>query len=164
MAIGVPMSTGGSQVWFHGVWYWQLPLYLGAGFYRALCWYERSVRSMPGEHRFSYKAVRLLLNRKLLSGALVTVLAYAGSFTASYLIAPLLTEVTGISGTTIGLFMLIYGITAAAGNILGGKLTDSMGIDRANIVIISGIVVVVLGIWLLSSSPVSMGVLFCWVC
>lgn len=34
-----------------------------------------------------------------------------------------------------------------------------MGIDRANIVIISGIVVVVLGIWLLSSSPVSMGVL-----
>ena len=55
--------------------------------------------------------------------------------------------------------MLVYGITAAVGNILGGKLTDSMGVNRANILIISGIVVVVLGMWLLSSSPVSMGIL-----
>jgi len=160
MAIGVPLST-----WLAGVVSWRLVLgaiaVFGAlGFIGLFAGMKDPVRSMPGEHIGSAaKNIGLLLNRKLLSGALVTVLAYAGSFTAFTFIAPLLTEVTGISGTTIGLFMLIYGITAAAGNILGGKLTDSMGIDRANIVIISGIVVVVLGIWLLSSSPVSMGVL-----
>ncbi|WP_332120443.1 MFS transporter, partial [Escherichia coli] len=95
----------------------------------------------------------------LLAGALVTVLAYAGSFTAYTFIAPILTQVTGVTGATVSLFMLVYGITAAVGNILGGKLTDSMGVNRANILIISGIVVVVLGMWLLSSSPVSMGIL-----
>ncbi|GJH76006.1 hypothetical protein ECZC06_56000 [Escherichia coli] len=95
----------------------------------------------------------------LLAGALVTVLAYAGSFTDYTFIAPILTQVTGVTGATVSLFMLVYGITAAVGNILGGKLTDSMGVNRANILIISGIVVVVLGMWLLSSSPVSMGIL-----
>lgn len=118
------------------------------------------VRSVPGEHSDSaMQNIGMLFNRKLLAGALVTVLAYAGSFTAYTFIAPILTQVTGVTGATVSLFMLVYGITAAVGNILGGKLTDSMGVNRANILIISGIVVVVLGMWLLSSSPVSMGIL-----
>ncbi|MGU3848025.1 MFS transporter [Escherichia coli] len=160
MAIGVPLST-----WFGGVVSWR-PV-LGAiaafgafGFLGLLFGMKDPVRSVPGEHSDSaMQNIGMLFNRKLLAGALVTVLAYAGSFTAYTFIAPILTQVTGVTGATVSLFMLVYGITAAVGNILGGKLTDSMGVNCANILIISGIVVVVLGMWLLSSSPVSMGIL-----
>ena len=160
MAIGVPLST-----WLGGVVSWR-PV-LGAiaafgafGFLGLLFGMKDPVRSVPGEHSDSaMQNIGMLFNRKLLAGALVTVLAYAGSFTAYTFIAPILTQVTGVTGATVSLFMLVYGITAAVGNILGGKLTDSMGVNRTNILIISGIVVVVLGMWLLSSSPVSMGIL-----
>lgn len=160
MAIGVPLST-----WLGGVVSWR-PV-LGAiaafgafGFLGLLFGMKDPVRSVPGEHSDSaMQNIGMLFNRKLLAGALVTVLAYAGSFTAYTFIAPILTQVTGVTGATVSLFMLVYGITAAVGNILGGKLTDSMGVNRANILIISGIVVVVLDMWLLSSSPVSMGIL-----
>lgn len=160
MAIGVPLST-----WLGGGGSWR-PV-LGAiaafgafGFLGLLFGMKDPVRSVPGEHSDSaMQNIGMLFNRKLLAGALVTVLAYAGSFTDYTFIAPILTQVTGVTGATVSLFMLVYGITAAVGNILGGKLTDSMGVNRANILIISGIVVVVLGMWLLSSSPVSMGIL-----
>ncbi|ENA5518280.1 MFS transporter [Escherichia coli] len=160
MAIGVPLST-----WLGGVVSWR-PV-LGAiaafgafGFLGLLFGMKDPVRSVPGEHSDSaMQNIGMLFNRKLLAGALVTVLAYAGSFTDYTFIAPILTQVTGVTGATVSLFMLVYGITAAVGNILGGKLTDSMGVNRANILIINGIVVVVLGMWLLSSSPVSMGIL-----
>ncbi|ORM70307.1 MFS transporter [Pantoea rwandensis] len=160
MAIGVPLST-----WLGGVVSWRpvlgaIAAFGALGFLGLLFGMKDPVRSVPGEHGGSaMQNISMLFNRKLLAGALVTVLAYAGSFTAYTFIAPILTQVTGVTGATVSLFMLVYGITAAVGNILGGKLTDSMGVNRANILIISGIVVVVLGMWLLASSPVSMGIL-----
>ncbi|MGQ7145208.1 MFS transporter, partial [Escherichia sp. SS-MK2] len=102
------------------------------GFLGLLFGMKDPVRSVPGEHSDSaMQNIGMLFNRKLLAGALVTVLAYAGSFTDYTFIAPILTQVTGVTGATVSLFMLVYGITAAVGNILGGKLTDSMGVNRA---------------------------------
>ncbi|HBS7338845.1 TPA: MFS transporter [Klebsiella pneumoniae] len=160
MAIGVPLST-----WLGGVVSWRpvlgaIAAFGALGFLGLLFGMTDPVRSVPGEHSGSaMQNISMLFNRKLLAGALVTVLAYAGSFTAYTFIAPILMQVTGVTGATVSLFMLVYGITAAVGNILGGKLTDSMGVNRANILIISGIIIVVLGMWLLASSPASMGIL-----
>lgn len=160
MAIGVPLST-----WLGAVVSWRpvfgaIAAFGALGFLGLLFGMKDPVRSASGEHGgSSMQNISMLFNRKLLAGALVTVLAYAGSFTPYTFIAPILTQVTGVTGATVSLFMLVYGITAAVGNILGGKLTDSMGVSRANIFIISGIVVVVLGMWLLVSSPANMGIL-----
>lgn len=104
-------------------------------------------------------ALRSLLNPMLLCAALVTVLGYAGSFTAFTYIAPLLTGVTGVDASTVGLFMLAYGLFAAIGNLLGGKLTDRHGTGQAGIVVLSGIAATSLGLWALAGSVVAMGVL-----
>jgi len=160
MAVGVPLST-----WLGSVVSWRpvlgaIAAFGALGFLGLLFGMKDPVRSESSEQGGSaIQNISMLFNRKLLAGALVTVLAYAGSFTAYTFIAPVLTQVTGVTAATVSLFMLVYGITAAAGNILGGKLTDTMGINRANILIISGIVVVLLGIWLLVTSPISMGIL-----
>ena len=104
MAIGVPLST-----WLGGVVSWR-PV-LGAiaafgafGFLGLLFGMKDPVRSVPGEHSDSaMQNIGMLFNRKLLAGALVTVLAYAGSFTAYTFIAPILTQVTGVTGATVSL-------------------------------------------------------------
>lgn len=111
------------------------------------------------QHDRAVKSLAVLGNRKLLGGALVTVLAYAGSFTAYTYIAPILTEVTGVTGTTVSLYMLIYGVMAAIGNILGGKLTDRAGVNTSNVIIISGVTLVVLSMWIFAASSVAMIVL-----
>lgn len=48
---------------------------------------------------------------------------------------------------------------AAIGNILGGKITDSLGVNRANILIVGGIIIIALGMWVFSGSVVMMGIL-----
>lgn len=103
--------------------------------------------------------MKAIFHPTLLVAALVTVLGYAGSFTAYTYIAPLLTDVTHVSGATVSIFMLIYGVLAAIGNVIGGKMTDRIGVDRSSVIVISGIAFVALGVWAFASSALAMGVL-----
>lgn len=76
-------------------------------------------------------ALRNIFNPTLLLGALITVFGYTGAFTLYTYISPLLLEITKVSMPVASSMMLIYGFFAAIGNILGGKLSDSLGVDKA---------------------------------
>ena len=110
-------------------------------------------------HESVGQALKAIFNPALLLAALVTVLGYAGSFTAYTYIAPLLTDVTHVSAATISVFMLFYGVFAAIGNIMGGKLTDRVGVNRASVIVISGIALVALAMWIFAASALVMGIL-----
>lgn len=75
------------------------------------------------------KSVLHIFNPILLFGALITVLGYAGAFTLYTYITPLLEHITKANIKTISYFMIIYGVFAALGNIIGGKLTDRLGVN-----------------------------------
>lgn len=47
-----------------------------------------------------------------------------GQFTAFTYLSPFLQRVTGISGGTVSAFLLIFGLAAAAGTVVGGKAAD----------------------------------------
>lgn len=116
----------------------------------------------PSSHDATGAALRglkALLHPRLLAGVLVTVLAYVGSFGVFTYIAPLLIEVTGTTMSTVSAFMLVYGVMAAIGNVIGGKVTDSMGADRASLVVVAGIAISALGMFLSSSSVIAMAIL-----
>ncbi len=116
--------------------------------------------ALKSAHRFSVKQnIMLLFSPALLGAALVTVFSYAGSFTAYTYIAPLLTRLTGVSTTSIGVFMLIYGVAAAIGNIIGGKLTDKIGEFKANVVIIGGLILTNITMWFAAQSAIFMAIL-----
>lgn len=66
---------------------------------------------------------------------------------------------THVSRGTVSVFMLIYGILAAIGNIGGGKMTDRLGVDNASLIIVVGIAATILGIYLFDQSEIGMGVL-----
>lgn len=160
MAIGVPIST-----YLGGVISWR-PV-LGAvaafgalGFLGLLLGMKEPPKPQGHERADSVgQALKAIFHPALLVAALVTVLGYAGSFTAYTYIAPLLTDVTHVSGATVGIFMLMYGVLAAIGNVIGGKMTDRVGVNRSSTIVISGIALVALGMWAFASSALAMGVL-----
>ena len=91
--------------------------------------YERSRTQRAGEHGDSaMQNIGMLFNhQKLLAGALVTVLAYAGLVYGLHLYRTYSDAGDRVTGATVSLFMLVYGITAAVGNILGGNLPTAWG-------------------------------------
>jgi len=104
-------------------------------------------------------ALKAMFHPVLLWATLVTVLGYAGSFAVFTYIAPLLTEVTLVAVQHVGIFMLIYGVAAAVGNLMGGKMTDHLGVDKASVVVCAGMVLAALGLWRLAHSVLAMAVL-----
>lgn len=158
MAIGVPLST-----WLGGVIDWRLALaaiaLFGAIGFFGLLFGMRDPLPAQDSGVSAWRQLAALGQRKLLLGTLVTVLGYSGSFAAYTYIAPLLSEVSGASAATVGVFMLVYGVMAAIGNLLGGRLTDRLGVDRASLLLIAGIATVLFAVWVMSSSIMAMGVL-----
>ncbi|WP_236235388.1 MFS transporter [Pseudomonas faucium] len=160
MAIGVPIST-----YLGGMSYWRpvlgaIAVFGALGLLGLLLGMKEPAKAQGqvGDESVG-QALKAILHPALLAAALVTVLGYAGSFTAYTYIAPLLAEVTRVSVTTVGVFMLIYGVLAAIGNVLGGKLTDRLGVDRASAIMVGGIAVSALGMWFFAQSVVAMGIL-----
>lgn len=73
----------------------------------------------------------VLKKPRLLLVYAMTTLGYGGTFIAFTYLAPILQEVSGFAASTVGLVMLVYGVSVAAGNIWGGKLADRHGPVRA---------------------------------
>ena len=73
----------------------------------------------------------VLKKPRLLLVYAMTTLGYGGSFIAFTYLAPILEQVAGLSSNSVGLVMLVYGVSVAFGNIWGGKLADRKGPVRA---------------------------------
>ncbi|GGE53649.1 putative MFS-type transporter YtbD [Pullulanibacillus camelliae] len=68
--------------------------------------------------------VKLITNGRLLLVFIITALGYGGTFVVFTYLSPLLQTVTGIKASTVAVILLIYGITIAIGNTIGGKLSN----------------------------------------
>jgi predicted MFS family arabinose efflux permease len=73
----------------------------------------------------------VLKKPRLLLVYAMTTLGYGGSFIAFTYLATILEQVAGFSPASVGLVMLVYGVSVAFGNIWGGKLADCKGPVRA---------------------------------
>ena len=71
--------------------------------------------------------LEVLKQPRLLLVYAITAIGYGGSFIAFTYLAPILQEITGFAPSTVGLVLLVYGISVAIGNIWGGKLADRKG-------------------------------------
>lgn len=160
LAVGVPIST-----WLGTFVSWR-PLFYGITGFGLLgllgLMLSMKADAAPASHDATGAALRglkALIHPRLLAGVAVTVLAYIGSFGVFTYIAPLLIQVTGATMGTVSAFMLVYGVMAAIGNIIGGKVTDSMGADGASLVVVAGIAITALGMYLFATSVIAMAVL-----
>ncbi|MGU3282551.1 MFS transporter [Methylobacterium mesophilicum] len=145
LAFGVPIGT-----WLGGLWTWQA-IFMAV----AACGATGVVgllALMPdgrdgGSAGDALHNLTALLDRRLLGAALVTVLAYTGSFCLFSYIAPLLIRITGMDAAWVGPIMLVYGVAAAAGNVVGGRMTDRLGPDRAVLIVLVGLTITLATMW-----------------
>lgn len=86
---------------------------------------------------------------------LITAIGYGSNFVAFTYLSPMLSDVTGFGAISVSVIILLYGASVAAGNILGGKLSDRIGPVPALTVIFAGLSVVLLGLGLVLTSPVA---------
>ncbi|MCY0855354.1 MFS transporter [Cupriavidus sp. D39] len=70
---------------------------------------------------------KVLAEPRLLLVYAKTAIGYGGSFIPFTFLAPILQDVSGFSAGAVGLVMVVYGVSVAAGNIWGGRLADRHG-------------------------------------
>ncbi|MEV4576243.1 MFS transporter [Nonomuraea jabiensis] len=68
--------------------------------------------------------LRVLRDRDVLLAIAVTAVGNAGLLMVFTFFAPLVTDVTGFAGGAVAALLLVYGVGAAVGNFLGGRLSD----------------------------------------
>jgi transporter, major facilitator family len=157
MAFGVPLST-----YFGGVMDWRWVLMVIAffgflGFAGLLFGMKDPLKTEQPVHPLS--SIKMLFEKALLKAASITLFAYAGAFVTYTYIAPFIAQITGEENGMVGVYMLLFGIFAAIGNLAGGKLTDRFSIRRANIALISMLALSSLLISWLGGSPILMKIL-----
>lgn len=127
-----------------------------------------SAALVPGDLKQSAPATipdqaKVLLQPRLLLVYLMTALGYGGTFTAFTYLAPILEQQTGFASSAIGVIMLVYGVSVAAGNIWGGKLADTHGPIKALTFIFTGLTIILLALtFAMTSKVAAVAVVLVW--
>jgi MFS family permease len=137
MALGVPAGT-----WLGSVlpWQWIFALIAGCGLIGSLglAWWMPSGAGDLNTTGAGWRQLPVLFDRRLLAGASLPLLSYTGSFALYTFITPLLLQVTHTDIRGASVMLLAYGIGAAVGNVVGGRMTDRLGMDRASLWLLAG--------------------------
>ncbi|MGM7724015.1 MFS transporter [Metabacillus sp. Hm71] len=67
---------------------------------------------------------KLITNGRLLLLFIITALGYGGTFVVFTYLSPLLQDITGFEESTVAVILLVYGVSIAIGNMIGGKLSN----------------------------------------
>ncbi|WP_432260143.1 MFS transporter [Cupriavidus sp. TMH.W2] len=97
----------------------------GVAFVGSLLFVPRAIAHTPPASLL--QQARVLAEPRLLLVYAKTAIGYGGSFIPFTFLAPILQDVSGFSAGAVGLVMLVYGVSVAAGNIWGGRLADRHG-------------------------------------
>ncbi|SFD38498.1 MFS transporter [Pseudoalteromonas denitrificans] len=87
---------------------------------------------------------KVITHPRLLLVYAITAVGYGGTFVAFTYLAPILSNISGFAPNTIGLILLVYGVSVAAGNIWGGKMADKLGPIKALTIIFTGLATILL--------------------
>jgi len=88
----------------------------------------------------------------------VTAVANAGLLVVFTYFAPLLTEVTAVADDTVPVLLLVYGVGAAVGNLVGGRLSDRAPM-RSQLTLLAALAAALVLTWLVSTNAPATAVL-----
>ena len=127
MVIGVPLGS-----YLGNALGWRLPFYAVSllallALLATAAWLPRQAASHSGNALAQLSA---LGSPAIWAMMAVTVLGFGASFSAFTFITPILTDITGFSATGASSLLLVFGVATMIGNLLGGRLSDSLGWER----------------------------------
>ncbi|WP_299875587.1 MFS transporter [uncultured Cocleimonas sp.] len=98
---------------------------------------------------------KVLTHPRLLLVYAITAIGYGGTFIAFTYLAPILSQVSNIQDNVISLILLVYGLSVAVGNILGGKMADKLGPIKALTIIFGGLAAILLMFNFTAPNPIA---------
>ena len=127
MVIGVPLGS-----YLGNALGWRLPFYAVAllallALLATALWLPRQPADKTGNALGQLAALRSPAIWAMMS---VTILGFGASFSAFTFITPILTDITGFSTSSASVLLLVFGVATMIGNLLGGRLSDSLGWER----------------------------------
>ncbi|WP_150301300.1 MFS transporter [Pseudomonas profundi] len=129
LVTGVPLGTFIGQVFGWQATFLAVSLLGVVAIIGSLVLLPNNIANSPAASLLTQLSV--LKKPRLLLVYAVTALGYGGTFIAFTYLAPILQEVSGFSASSVGLVILVYGVSVAFGNIWGGRLADAKGPARA---------------------------------
>ncbi|WP_432537533.1 MFS transporter [Kineococcus arenarius] len=148
--VGVPLGTSVGQQFGWRVTYGLVGL-IGVATLVALAALVPDVRTGTGSLRTEMSAFR---RGQVWLTLLITVIGFGGLFTVLSYVSPLLTEVSGMAESSVSWVLVLFGLGATFGNLLGGRLAD-WSVQRTLVMGMSGLVVVYVVLFAVASSPLA---------
>ena len=99
--------------------------------------------------------LKVLAEPRLVLVYAMTAVGYGGTFVAFTYLAPILEQVSGFASSSIGLLMLVYGVSVTVGNIWGGKLADRLGPIKALHIIFTALALVLFALTFTASNQIT---------
>lgn len=123
-ALGIPLGT-----LIGAIGDWRATLYLvGALATVAAVFLAAAIPRVPAQKAVSIgQRLRAAAHPQVLIALLANVLACAGEFTVIVYVAPLVKAVTGVGAAGVSAFLLVSGIAAVVGSVVGGRAADRFG-------------------------------------
>jgi MFS transporter, DHA1 family, inner membrane transport protein len=122
---GVPLGTVVGQHFGWRVTFLVVAAFGLVAMASALLFVPRNIEHVPPAS--IRKQAELFLQPRLLLVFAMTIVGYGGSLIAFTYLAPILEQTSGFSPSVVGIVLLLYGASVAAGNMFGGKLADTHG-------------------------------------
>jgi predicted MFS family arabinose efflux permease len=139
MVIGVPVGS-----WLGQMFTWRVPFFvvttMGTIALLGLMWQLPRTIEQPAPASF-WSQIGLLGNKRFALMYLLTAISFGGTFVVFTFLAPILTDITGVAGSTVGIALLLFGGATVVGNFAGGRLTDAIGTRRSMTVLLVGLIV-----------------------
>lgn len=106
-----------------------------------------------------WKGIKAITHPQLLITAGIGALVSIATFSFFTFVSPYLQQVTGVGVQWLSMGMLLFGICAIAGNLLGGVLADAMDVDRSIRLALVALALNLFGLYGVASMPVPMMIL-----
>jgi multidrug resistance protein len=139
MVIGVPLGS-----WIGQMLTWRVPFFIVTAMATiallGLIWQLPRTIEQPAPSSF-WSQIGLLANKRLALMYLLTAISFGGTFIVFTFLAPILTDITGVAESTVGIALLLFGGATVVGNFTGGRLTDAIGTRRSMTVLLVGLIV-----------------------
>ena len=152
MLTGVPAATWLGQQFGWRSAYWAVVVLAGITVAAVLA----VVPSSPGRREATVRGeLRALQRPKVLLTLVVGIVGFGGMFALYSYIAPVITDVAGLSRGTVPLILLVYGAGGVIGTALGGRLAD-LALFRSLVAALISLGVLLALVALTASSPAAL--------
>lgn len=156
LAIGVPLGTYLGSLWSWRVVFMAIGVLSVGGMLGLVLCMPRGVAEVESTGAGAWKGIQAITHPQLLITAGIGALVSTATFSFFTFVSPYLQQVTAVGVQWLSMGMLLFGICAIAGNLLGGFLADAMDVDRSIRLALVALTLNLLGLYGVASMPVPM--------